>query len=210
MNFPWRRTGIFGGLLIAAVGFYLLPEMLSLPEEEGTITEFHGHEWGTPRNVIVSNLGSRGDTRHDSSVDSRSSESPRKRRLVYPQQSVQGETVTASFLLYPERRLVQGLYSIPFERENDCRDLFAKFRTYYQQKFSSLEPEDGRFNNIRVKFCYAVRVGQAGRFVQWRDKRGNRVTLLMGYGLSRPNLKVIFESGELKEEDRFLSRLDTR
>lgn len=185
---PRSGNVLLGVLFLVAVGLM----GCNTTGSPATIEGFEGVAWGSSPETVLNRFGppSGESVKEGDGVSSAAGRSS----LVYRNQSLLGDSVTTTFIFDDEENLVRGFHWIPFGRGNDCQETYEKIESMIQETYRGMTIEHKQFNQLRVRFCYAVRVGHAGQVSRWTDPAGNRITLLLGYGIADRRLLLLYES----------------
>lgn len=187
--------------LLWVVGSSLQEPRASFPRK--TYSSFEGVEWGTPPSEVLDRVNRSGTV----SIQREPvfpNETPSGTKLTIKNRRRNGDTVDVGYVFHPDRGLVKGFYFARFDRGDDCRTVFNRYYTSINQKIGEHNLREGENNQLDVPFCYAVLVGKAEKYAQWKTPEGLTVTMIVGGERSKRRVRVFFETSAFYEWKRAL------
>lgn len=143
------------------------------------VTSFAGFQWGTPRSVIVAQLGEPKETR----VQSEGVEA------LGWDDTVAGQPASKVLYVHPQRGLIRGIYQVRPGEKASCLFLYQTLGDSMRARYPGLTPEAKQMGNAGGQLCAANATEAAGAVARWVDPgNGAQVFVAVPPGASAVNV----------------------
>lgn len=163
----------------------------AFPEEH--YSSFEGIKWGSPPSKVLRRTN-RSETLTIQREEVFPNQTPSGTKLTIKKLQRHGDTIDVGYVFHPERGLVKGFYFSRFDRGDDCRKVYERYYNSINQRIESYEVRKGEKNQLDVPFCYAVLVGKAKKYAQWKTPEDLTVTMILGGKNAKRRVRVFFET----------------